>query len=415
MIKAEIIAIGDELLIGQTLDTNSNYIATQLSGLGISLRQISVISDKKEDIISALDLALSRSVLVFITGGLGPTKDDITKYTLTEYFGGELVLNQERLLELEFFYSQRQRVLNELNKTQALLPNNCTVLHNAVGTACGMWFEKEGKVVISMPGVPFEMKHLLEVHAFPKIKSFFKTPYILHKTFRTIGIPESDLALKIADWENALPENIKLAYLPSMFTVKLRLSALSENVNETKRIFDVLTSELNKLISEYIYADEDVNFEEFMANLLKNKKLTIATAESCTGGYLSHLLTSISGSSSYFKGSIVAYQNEIKTDFLNVPQEIIQTKGAVSQECVEIMAKEIASKFNSDIGVAVSGIAGPDGGTPEKPVGTVWLAVFYQNKVFSKKCSLLRVRELNIQISALYALDFVRKIITNLN
>jgi len=415
MIKAEVIAIGDELLIGQTLDTNSNYIATQLSSLGISLRQISVISDKKEDIVSALDLALTRSDIILITGGLGPTKDDITKHTLTEYFGGELVIHEERLKELEFFYSQRQRVLNELNRTQALLPNNCTILHNAVGTACGMWFEKNNKVVISMPGVPFEMKHLLEVHAFPKIKSFFKTPFILHKTFRTIGIPESDLALKIENWENSLPANIKLAYLPSMFTVKLRLSALTDNIEETKLIYEKLTQELHALIPEFIYADEDINFEEYMANLLKDKKLSIATAESCTGGYLSHLLTSISGSSAYFKGGIVAYQNEIKTQLLNVPQNILETKGAVSQECVEIMAKEIAQKFNTDIGVAVSGIAGPEGGTPEKPVGTVWLAVYYQDKVYAKKCSLLRIRELNIQISALYALDFVRKTITNLN
>ncbi len=408
-IKGEIIAIGDEILIGQTLDTNSQYLSKELALLGISLHYITVIHDKKEALLNAFKTAENRSDLVIITGGLGPTKDDITKHTLNQYFNGKLVVNQERLAELSDFFTKRGKPFNELNQTQALQPNVCTALHNAVGTANGMWFERNKKVFISMPGVPYEMKHIFENSAKDKITSFFVTPKIIHRIIRTIGIGESDLAIKIEEWENNLPENFGLAYLPSMSSVKLRISVTVKDEHTIKERLEKIVKDLYSIIGEFIYAEGDVEFETYIASLLTERKLSISTAESCTGGYLAHLLTRTPGSSVYYKGSVLAYSNAIKTQELNVSEESLKKNGAVSEETVIQMAENIRLKFKTDIGIATSGIAGPDGGTKEKPVGTVWIACATEKGCTTKLYNFNRNRELNIKLSAQFALNLIWK------
>lgn len=409
MIKAEIITIGEELLIGQVIDTNSAWISQQLNLIGISVKQITSISDNKQQIIDTLNQATQRSQLVLITGGLGPTKDDITKQTLAEYFNSKLIFNEEAYKNIEAIFTRRNLKVTELNKQQAYLPDNCKVIPNLEGTACGMQFKKNNSLVISMPGVPYEMKTMMEKFILPALKNEFKLPYVVHKTILTQGIGESLLAEKIENWENNLPKNISLAYLPSPGIVRLRLSANGENKNELENLIQIEIDKLKEIISEYIFGYDDETLEVIIGNLLKAKYKTLAVAESCTGGYIAHLITSVPGSSKYFKGGIVSYANEIKINELQINEHDLKQFGAVSKQVVEQMAKNILRKYQTDYAIATSGIAGPDGGTPEKPVGMVWIAVADKFNVNAQVFYMGEHRGRNIQKSAITALNMLRK------
>jgi nicotinamide-nucleotide amidase len=408
--KAEIITIGDELLIGQVVDTNSAFIATKLNEAGIHVYQITSVSDNKEHIMEALDNATRKADLIIMTGGLGPTNDDITKLTLCEYFKVGLRFDAEAYKDVEYVFKIRGREVTEVNRRQAELPENCSALRNKNGTAPGMWFDVDGKIYVSMPGVPYEMKALMEDEVIPKLKKQFTLPVIIHRNVFTIGIGESMLAEKIAAWENSLADvGIKLAYLPSIGMVRLRLSTRgSDRSLLEKNVQDKIT-ELKKLVGEYIFGYDNDTLEEIVGKLLKEKNQTISLAESCTGGYISHLITAVAGSSDYYKGSVIAYAYEIKTIELGVSEELLNTKGAVSQEVVEQMASAVRKKFHTDYAIAVSGIAGPGGGTPEKPVGMVWIAIATPQRVFSKKCQFANNRLRNIQMTANTALNLLRK------
>lgn len=407
-ITAAIITIGDEILIGQITDTNSQWIANSLTKSGITVNCMLSISDTKTAIISTLKNLQDIDLLIF-TGGLGPTNDDITKYTLADYYSSDLIVHEETLLRLKSYYESRGRELNELNKTQSLIPDKCKLLENLHGTAPGMWFNENNQIVISLPGVPLEMKKLMELQVLPKIKSHFDTPYIYHKTIHTIGIPESDLAIKLKSWENNLPKEISLAYLPNLGMVRLRLSLQANNEKEAYSFLSPFVKELYQLVGNNIYGENGISIENTIGNLLLAQKTTLATAESCTGGNIGHLLTSIPGSSTYFNGGVISYSNEVKINTLKVPQNVIETFGAVSQETVTYMAKNARLLLNSTYAIAVSGIAGPDGGTKDKPVGTVWIAVSSEKEVFTKKLSLTPFRDKNIRLSSIYALELLRK------
>jgi nicotinamide-nucleotide amidase len=406
---ADIITIGDEILIGQVVDTNSAWIAQQLNFSGVRVRQILSISDDKEQILSALLQATQHSDIVIITGGLGPTKDDKTKPALCEFFNTELVFNQDSFNNTSRIFSERKLQMTEENKKQAMLPASCIPLPNKIGTAWGMLFEKENKIVVSLPGVPYEMRFLVENYVLPFIKEKFNTPNICHKTIITQGIGESWLAERIEEWESALPENINLAYLPSPGMVRLRLSAAGENKEALKNEIELYVTKLKSIIPEYICSTEDETLQQIVGKILANNNLTLSIAESCTGGFISHLITSVSGSSKYFMGSVVSYANEVKINDLGVKVEHLISKGAVSKEVVEQMAKGCREKFNTDYSIAVSGVAGPTGGSADKPVGTVWIAVASKAKVISHKYLFGDNRERNIQKAALTALNMLRK------
>jgi nicotinamide-nucleotide amidase len=413
--NAEIITIGDEILIGQIVDTNSAWIGTQLNFAGIKVKQISSVSDDREHILKALKEAENRADLILITGGLGPTKDDITKNTLAEYFGVGMVQHAETENMIRDFFAKRGKALTELNKKQAEVPENCEVILNHNGTAPGMWFNVRSKVFVSMPGVPFEMKALMENSVIPKIKNEFSLPAIYHKTLLTNGIGESFLAEKIEDWENSLAaDNLKLAYLPSPGMVRLRLSTMGQNSDELKSKIESAFERLLPKIKEYFfgyeeYGKEPDSLEKIVAELLLKNNKTIALAESCTGGYISHLITSIAGSSAFYRGGIIPYHNAHKNELLGVDNSIFEKHGAVSEQCVLAMAKGVRVKFNSDFAIAVSGIAGPSGGTDEKPVGLVWIAVATPTEIFAEKFQFGTDRNRNIRMTALAALNKLRK------
>jgi nicotinamide-nucleotide amidase len=415
MPSVEIITIGDELLIGQTIDTNSAYIATILNLNGISVKQITSVSDNEEHIIYALNDAQKRANIILMTGGLGPTKDDITKKTLCKYFNTGLRFDEEAFKNITRLFTSYGREVTPLNRMQAEVPTICETIYNEFGTAPGMWFVKDEKIIVSMPGVPYEMKAMLQNIILPKIKKQFTLPHIIHKIVLTQGIGESFLADLISKWEDSLsPLQIKLAYLPSIDIVRLRLSTKGYNADELNNNVNQKIEELKQLIPQYIcgletYGEEKETLEQIIGKLLKEKQLTIATAESCTGGYLAHLITSVAGSSEYYVGSVIAYSDMIKELELNVPTQLLQEHGAVSQPVVEQMAISIRKKFNTNIGVATSGIAGPSGGTDEKPVGTVWVAVSIGNKIISDRFLFGKRRERNIQKSAQAALNILRK------
>lgn len=375
MIKVEIITIGDEILIGQIVDTNSAWMAVELNKAGFEIAQITSVHDDAQHIIEALDAALTRADIVLFTGGIGPTKDDITKQTLCKYFDTKLIFNDAVYQNIEQLLKNRQRALNELTMLQAMVPENCTVIQNPVGTAPITWFEKAGKVIVSMPGVPNEMKNAMSTEIIGRLQKKFRTPTIFHKTVIVKGYPESALALKIADWESALPEFLHLAYLPNYGIVKLRISGSSDNELALEFEINQQISLLSQILGDAIVAFDDTPLEVIIAKTLTERKLTLATAESCTGGLIAHKITSVPGSSEYFKGSVVAYSNEIKQQILNVPEEILTTHGAVSAQTVEAMANGVRRLMHTDIAIATSGIAGPTGGTVDKPVGTVWIAV----------------------------------------
>jgi nicotinamide-nucleotide amidase len=409
--KAEIITIGDELLIGQVIDTNSAWLGQQLSLLGISLYQRTACGDSKEQILSCLKDAENRSDIIIITGGLGPTKDDITKKTMCEYFNTTLVVDEKVLEWVTRIFRMRKMEMLETNLQQAMIPANSKTLWNRSGTAPGMWFDINNKIFISLPGVPFEMKTIFEEEAIPLIKNKFTLPFIYHRTLQTCSIGESYLAEKIIDIEETLPQHIKLAYLPSVGAVRLRLSAHGNNESEVMNDVAVIVNKMYERIGEYIYGENNDSLSEVVGKLLTNKNKTMATAESCTGGFIAHQITSIPGSSKYFTGSIISYDNKIKQQELNVSNTILNNEGAVSEACVKQMATEILSKFNVDYAIATSGIAGPDGGSEEKPVGTVWIAVASRNEIITKKFNMGDNRERTILRTSISALDMLRKMI----
>lgn len=411
--KAEIITIGDEILIGQIVDTNSAWMGQQLNLLGIEIYQVTSVHDNREHILKALEDAEKNADLVLITGGLGPTKDDITKKCLCDYFHTQLVFYPEVLEHVKSLLSVRNVAINRLNRDQALLPENCTVLHNSAGTASGMWFERNNTIFISMPGVPFEMEAIMTEEVFPRLKKLGISQSIVHKTVLTIGIPESMLAERLEHWENALPEFIKLAYLPSPMMVKLRLSGYGADEQIIRREIDDQVSKLLVLIPEAVFGFDSDNLGIAIGRILAAKGKTMATAESCTGGSIAQFITSNAGSSAYFNGGVVAYSNEIKQNLLGVRSELIEMYGAVSQEVAESMAVGAQKVLNADYAVATTGIAGPDGGSDEKPVGTVWIAVAGISGVVSKKYIFKHNRERNIIRTTHTALNMLRTLINS--
>ena len=411
---AEIITIGDEILIGQVIDSNSAFIADELNKTGIRVGQITSIGDNREQIIATLDEASKRAGLVIITGGLGPTNDDITKQTLAEYFNSKLVLNDTVLDYIKNLLTARGVEVNDRNIRQAELPQHCRLLHNASGTAQGMWFEKNNIVFISLPGVPFEMKGIMTDYALPLIKDVFRLPPIHHITFLTHGLAESVMAMKIESWEKKLPGSVKLAYLPSPGMLRLRLSAFGSDVNNGNSQLEEEASKLKLLIADYIFGYNNDTIEEVTGNLLREKKYTLSVAESCTGGKIASLITSVPGCSDYFKGSVTAYSNTSKCELLGVNPESIQIHGAVSQPVVEEMACGVRERFHTDISIATTGIAGPSGGTREKSVGTTWIAVSSADSTKSEKFNFGEDRGRNIQKAAIAALFMLRKELMNL-
>ncbi len=406
--KARIITIGDEILIGQIVDTNSAWIAKQLSEIGIALESIVSIADTREAIHFALDQAISIADLVIMTGGLGPTKDDITKYALAEWFESGWNVDQALLDRVEQHFTLRGVVMPEVNRGQAMLPDNCIALTNEFGTAPGMWFERSDTVFISMPGVPFEMKAIFTDHALPRIRERFAGHHIVHSTIMTQGIGESSLMEIITDWENNLGD-LKLAYLPSVGVVRLRLTGVSKFGEGLQERVDARIKAVLPLIEDYAYGFNEAQLEEVVGSLLSANNLTVSAAESCTGGYISQMITSVPGSSAYFYGSAVAYSNQVKEDVLGVDPQLIEQFGAVSEQVAIQMADGVRRKFRTDYAVSTTGIAGPDGGSAEKPVGTVWIGVSSEKRSYALKYTMGTHRERNIRKSALQALQLLRK------
>ena len=408
-ITAEVISIGDELLIGQTVNTNAGWMGERLGLVGIRPRLVRTIGDDRGEILDALSTATCDVVLV--TGGLGPTKDDITKHTLCAFFGTRLVRNAAVEARVVAFFHSIGRDPLEVNRAQADLPEACTVIPNERGTASGMWFEREGRVYVSMPGVPYEMKAMMEQEVLPRLQERFRPPAIVHRTILTTGLGESHLAQRIEAWEDSLAmEHIKLAYLPSPGVVKLRLSAYAgSDAGEVRARVDRKAEELLGLIPELVFGEGDDRLERVVGRLLKGLGQTLGLAESCTGGYVSHLITSVPGSSAYYTGGVVSYANAVKMEELGIPAGMLELNGAVSRPVVERMAAGVREALRTDWSIALSGVAGPDGGTDEKPVGTVWMAVAGPDGVRSVKGFFPGTRDLVIQRSALAALNMLRK------
>ncbi len=405
--RAEILSIGDELLIGQTINTNASWLGQECSKLGIRIVHVTTISDEKQLIKDAVDEAFKRADLVLVTGGLGPTKDDITKYTLCEYFDSELEIHIPTLQRIEAFFSKRNRPMLDVNIRQAELPKKCTILENVNGTAAGMWFEKDGKILISMPGVPYEMKGIMMEQAFPRLQEKFALKALYHRTLMTQGIGESFLADQVQDWENEVREKgLGLAYLPSPGMVKLRLTSY-EGESRAEEI-DAYFKQLEERFPNYVYGKEDETIQLVLGRLLREKKMTIGTVESCTGGSLAQTMVSVAGASDYFQGSFLTYTNELKNRLVDVSKHDLDTVGAVSREVVEQMAKNGREKLGVDICISTSGVAGPDGGTEELPVGTIWIGIATKDKVSAKKFQFGDHRERNIQMTVLTALNLVR-------
>ncbi len=412
---AQIITIGDELLIGQIIDTNSAWIATELTKIGFHVQKMISISDDATQIETTIKTACQQSQLIIVTGGLGPTKDDITKTTLSRLFQMPLEFKQEIYNDVVSFIERRGGKMNPLNRDQALFPVGAKWLRNHQGTAPGMWFEREGNVVISLPGVPSEMKGIMVTEVIPQLKEYFNLPITLYQTLMLTGIAESQLALKIEPWENNLPQGMKLAYLPSPGIIRLRLGFTSDKFNQASKTIQIEIEKLKPFISEYLFSETEQSLELIVVNLLKKNNKTLSIAESCTGGNLSKLITTIPGCSAIFKGSVIAYSNEIKEKVLHVTSDTIQKYGAVSKEVVENMAVGIQHLMDSDFSIATSGIAGPDGGTPEKPIGTVWIAIASKNMVMSKKFQFGTERTINITRSSIAALNCLREVIISEN
>jgi nicotinamide-nucleotide amidase len=419
--KAEILTIGDEILIGQIINTNSVWIAQQLNLAGIKVVHMASVSDEEQAIVEAFDQAAKRSDVVFITGGLGPTKDDITKKVFAAYFNTELALDEVVLKDIDTYFNKRGRKLNDINAQQAWLPKGCTVIKNHNGTAPGMWMQKNNTVFISMPGVPYEMKGMMTDGILPKILKENTLPSIYHKSILTQGIGESTIAEIANDWEDALIEkNIKLAYLPQPGSVRLRLSTFGNDPTLLKKNVEEEIEKFKLLLGKYIfgyeeYGEEPPSIEKIVSELLRERKQTLALAESCTGGYIASLFTAIPGASEIFKGAIVPYTNLSKHELLQVDEKLFTTVGSVSKVVVQQLAQNVLKKFDSDYAISISGIAGPTGGTPEKPVGTVWMAVANKENVFAFKYQFGDNRQRNITMTASAAINLLRKLILKEN
>ncbi|MFT7148989.1 MAG: nicotinamide-nucleotide amidase [Nonlabens sp.] len=408
-VLAEILTIGDEILYGQITDTNSQWMSSELDEIGIRVIRKTTVGDTEKGILEAFSEAEKRADIVLITGGLGPTNDDLTMPMLAKYFDSKIVMNQDVLNHVQYFFERRGRVFTELNRNQALVPEIAEVLHNELGTAPGTWYERNGKIFVSMPGVPHEMKNLMKSMVIPKLSAFFQTPVIYHKLIKTVGIGESYLADKIKPWEDSLPKHISLAYLPSVGHVKLRLTAVGDDKEILKQEVQSLIDDLMPMAAKYIYGYDGMTLEKAVGEMLLAKGKTIALAESCSGGYVQHKITSVAGSSAYFQGGVVPYHNDHKINVLGVNPDTLDQFGAVSEECVKEMAEGVRKLFKSDIGAASSGIAGPDGGTEDKPVGTVWIAYADGEQTVAKKLQLTQNRVLNIDLTGISVLNLVRK------
>ena len=413
IIHAEVITIGDEILYGQITDTNTQYISAGLDKIGIKTLRKSSIGDDRDEILGILQESSKRADVVLITGGLGPTKDDITKKTLSDFTEDHLVRDQRVVEHLKQLFEKFGRELREINLQQADLPSKCTYLHNAVGTAPGMWFEHQGTIFISMPGVPFEMKYIMEHEVIPRLKEHFARPVILHEVIRTAGIGESWLAERIESWEDQLPDHIKLAYLPNLGQVRLRLTGIGPEEKKLKAELDLEKQKLYPLIKEFFYGEGDEDLELTIARLLLQNNATLGTAESCTGGYLAHSITANPGSSAYYLGSVISYSNQVKMDLLGVKEETLMTHGAVSEETVIQMAEGARKALKTTYALSTSGIAGPDGGTPEKQVGTIWIACAGPQGTIARKIVSTKDRVTNIQYGSKVALNLLRKVILN--
>jgi len=407
--KASIITIGDELLIGQTVDTNSAWMGAELSKSGFDVFRITSVHDRREDILYSLKEATGKSDVVLITGGLGPTSDDITKQTLCEFFDTHLIMDEDVLRMNENMMRLRNFPMNDKNRRQAEVPESSRVLKNDSGTAPGMWFEKDNTIFISMPGVPHEMKHLMEKKVLPELKRRFTSQIIIHRNVMTYGSFESKLSDILTDFESGLPANIKLAYLPASGIIKLRLTGTGSDKESLSKIVNEQVDILYKTIPEYIYAEDEESLEQVIGKLLKSKQKTLSAAESCTGGEIAHLITSVAGSSAYYKGSVIAYADSVKTQLLGVKAATIENYGAVCEQTVKEMAEGARKLFGTDYSLATSGIAGPDGGSDEKPVGTLWIAVASDKELACEKRVFGNGRNINITRFSLASLNLLRK------
>jgi nicotinamide-nucleotide amidase len=408
-IRAEVVTIGDEILFGQITDTNTQWIGTELTNIGIRVIRKSSVGDQAENILQVLNETHQRADIIILTGGLGPTKDDITKKTLCTYFGVGMVRNETALALVTSFFAKRGREMTDLNRAQADLPANAVYMQNDWGTAPGMWIEHEGRVYVSLPGVPFEMKNLMTHRILPELQSHFATLVIKHKMILTVGIGESFLAERIEAWEDKLPSHIKLAYLPSFGGVRLRLTATGTNESVLNQELTEQVAEVLPLIEKNVYGYDDDTLESVIGRLLQAREWTLSTAESCTGGYVAARITSVPGSSVSFMGSIVSYSNDVKINQLGVSPETLAQFGAVSEEVVRQMAEGVRKALGTDVSIATSGIAGPDGGTADKPVGTIWIACATPTRTVAKLLKLGQYREQNIQLTATYVLNLLRE------
>jgi len=411
--KVIIISIGDEILIGQIANTNATWMAEILNSNGFNTVEIRSIADDENAILNTLKSVRQLADLVLVTGGLGPTKDDKTKQIICDFFDSQIIINDAVLAHVKSFFAIRNKELTELNYKQAEVPDNCEVVHNAMGTAPGMYFVKENIHFVFMPGVPFEMENIMKTWVIPEMCKRLFTKNIIQKTILTHGLGESFLADKISKWENSLPTHIKLAYLPTPGKVRLRLRGIGDNRGELQMEIEKKIQELQIIIPNLIYGFDDDLMEEIIGNLLRKNKLTLSTAESCTGGFIAHKITEIAGSSDYFKGSVVAYSNEIKEKVLGISAKNLLTYGAVSEQVIIQMAEGVRKLFDTDYAIATSGIAGPSGGTTEKSVGTVWIALSSSSKTIAKKFNFGNHRIRNINLSFLSAINMLRMELLN--
>ncbi|WP_395767890.1 competence/damage-inducible protein A [Aquirufa sp.] len=413
MVRAEIITIGDEILYGQILDTNTQWISLELDKIGIKTIRKSSVGDQKDEIVQILVEAQKRADIVFITGGLGPTKDDLTKKILADFFACPLALHPDALQDVTDFFAKRGRELSELNRDQALLPTKCTFIPNKQGTAPAMWFNELETVWVSMPGVPFEMKSIMETEVLPRIKEFFKLPVIVHQLRKVVGIGESYLSDLIQDWELQLPSHLKLAYLPSLGIVKLRLTGFGKDEDHLNADIEAEFEKVMPLIKSYVFGRERDELAAVVGQILMDQHSTLAVAESCTGGYLAHQFTQYAGSSAYFQGGVISYANDVKIKQLGVDELIIKNEGAVSESCVKAMAEGARKHLGTTFALATSGIAGPDGGTKDKPVGTIWIALAHPDGVIARKLTQGGTRMQNIHLSSLTAINLLRRYLLN--
>jgi nicotinamide-nucleotide amidase len=413
MVRAEIITIGDEILYGQIVDTNTQWISLELGKLGIKTVRKSSVGDQKEEILQILNEAKNRADVVLITGGLGPTKDDLTKKILADFFSCDFVYHQEALKDVTDFFAKRGRELSDINRDQALLPSKCTFIPNKQGTAPAMWFNEMNTVWISMPGVPYEMKAIMETEVLPRLIKHFQLPVIVHQVVKTIGIGESYLSDLIQDWELQLPSHIKLAYLPSLGICKLRLTGFGDSAEGLKIAISEEFAKVMPRIKSYVFGYDKDELPDVVGKLLIKENYTLSLAESCTGGYLAHQFTQFAGCSNYFLGGTLAYSNDIKVKQLGVSNEILANEGAVSDSCVIAMATGVKKITGSDFALATSGIAGPDGGTPDKPVGTIWIALAHPAGVITRKLTLAGTRIQNIHVTSLTAINLLRRFLLN--